>query len=102
MSSREVRIDPESVHLGAWNASNATSDAAADLAKHARDIRAHAEGWVGSSLSALEDLMERWETRHFEHEERMGNVGQILNDASKQFLNLDLEGLQPPGETREV
>lgn len=92
MSSREVRIDPESVHLGAWNASNVTNDAATDLAKHVRDIRTHSEGWVGSSLSALEELIGRWETKHTEHEVRMGDVGHILNNAASQFLEMDEAG----------
>jgi hypothetical protein len=58
--------------------------------RHMGDFSDAVQRWRGAaSKEALQETVERWETRHAVHRQQVQSVGERIVDVARQFVNAD-------------
>lgn len=80
-----VDVDPVAVRVGANQVATAAQDAVANLRRHHRQLADAADGWVGASRAALDELTERWEQQHASWQKAIGETVDNMTANARGF-----------------
>lgn len=87
--SEPVNIDPFAVRTGSSQLTVSADLLANSLKKHHENLASAASRWVGSSKSALDELVQRWEAQHTQHRKTIDATIANMSSAAYGFENTE-------------